>query len=303
MKSIKPRRSFWGMLDHNLGYLFLIPGVLFLLILVALPVCITIFQSFTNVTFLTKGAPKFVGFKNYLYLFGQDKTWVGLKNSVIWTVLSVGLQFLFGFILAQALQRIRRGRPFFRSALIIPWTFPAIVMAFSWRWMLNPAYGILNQLLTASGLISSPQAWFSLKQSLLVVAVMNIWFGTPFMMMSLYAGFQTIPEDQYEVGRIEGANYFQELRYITLPNLSKIIGIVAILRTIWVFNNFDFIYLTTGGGPGYQSLTLPIFSYNTMWKDMQTGRAAAISVILLLFVLLFVVVYFKIFQVEGNNDE
>lgn len=297
----KPKKSIGSRIDQNLGYWFLIPGVLCLLILVVAPVCVTISQSFTNITFLTKGKPKFVGLNNYLYLFKQKKTFIGLQNTFVWTVLSVGFQFLFGFILAQALQRIRRGKAFFRSALIIPWTFPAIVMTFAWRWMLDPTYGVINQIITMFGGVG--RAWFSLRNCLLVVVVMNIWFGAPFMMMSIYAGFQTIPNDQYEVGRLEGANYFQELWYITLPNLKEIIGTVLILRTIWVFNNFDFVYLTTGGGPGTSSLTMAIYSYNTMWKDMQIGRASAISVLLLIFVLVFVVLYFVLFQRGGRIDE
>ena len=222
-------------LDRNLGYVCLVPGILCLLVLVLIPVVITIYQSFTNLTFLTKGAPQFVGFKNFEYLIKQKKTGIGLRNSFIWTVTSVGFQFIFGFILAQALQRINRGKAFFRSALIIPWTFPAIVMTFAWRWMLDPTYGIVNQLITSLG--GTGKAWFSLKTSLYVIVVMNVWFGVPFMMMSIYAGFQTIPADQYEVGRLEGANYFQELWYITLPNLKEIIGTVLILRMIWVFND------------------------------------------------------------------
>lgn len=303
MENKKKKRSFLGCLDRHLGYLFLIPGILCLLILVAVPVVITIYQSFTNLTFLTKGTPGFVGLDNYIALFQEEKTFVGLRNSLIYTTLSVAFQLLFGFIFAQALQRARRGKPFFRAALIVPWTFPAIVMAFTWRWMLDPNYGVLNQIMIRLGLISSGVSWFSIKESLLVVVFMTVWFGVPFMMMSIFAGLQTVPEDYYEVAKIEGANYWQELRYITLPCLTKILGTLLILRTIWVFNNFDFIYLTTGGGPGYASITLPIYSYLTMWKDTQTAKAAAISVILLLFVLIFVVIYFKLFKVGGESDE
>ena len=264
MENKKKKRSFLGCLDRHLGYLFLIPGILCLLILVAVPVMITIYQSFTNLTFLTKGTPRFIGLDNYIALFQEEKTFVGLQNSLVYTTLSVAFQLLFGFVFAQALQRARRGKPFFRAALIVPWTFPAIVMAFTWRWMLDPNYGILNQIMIRLGLISAGVSWFSIRESLLVVVFMTVWFGVPFMMMSIFAGLQTIPEDYYEVAKIEGAN---------------------------------------GGGPGYASITLPIYSYLTMWKDTQTAKAAAISVILLLFVLIFVVIYFKLFKVGGESDE
>jgi len=303
VKNRQKKFSLGQYLDKNLGYIFLIPGILCLLLLVAFPVLVTIWQSMTNLTFLRKSNPKFVGLENFRYLFKQQETLVGLKNSIIWTVLSVSLQLFLGFLFAQLLHRITRGKGFFRTALIIPWTFPAIVMAYTWRWMLDPAYGIINQLLYNLGIIKQYTAWFSLKGSLFVAIIMNVWFGVPFMVMAIYAGFKTIPDEYYEVAKIEGTNYFQELKYVTIPCLKRIIGIILVLRTIWVFNNFDFIYLTTAGGPGYMSQTLPIYSYKMMWKNTHTARASAISVILLIFVAIFVVLYFKLFRVGGEADE
>jgi len=159
VKNRQKKFSLGQYLDKNLGYIFLIPGILCLLLLVAFPVLVTIWQSMTNLTFLRKSNPKFVGLENFRYLFKQQETLVGLKNSIIWTVLSVSLQLFLGFLFAQLLHRITRGKGFFRTALIIPWTFPAIVMAYTWRWMLDPAYGIINQLLYNLGIIKQYTAW------------------------------------------------------------------------------------------------------------------------------------------------
>src|SRR5699024_7272854 len=132
--------------------------------------------------------------------------------------------------------------------------------------------------------------------------IINIWFGTPLFMVNILSALKTIPKEQYEAARVDGANAFQAFRTITLRHVRNIVGALLIVRTIWVFNNFEFVYLLTGGGPGGQTETLPIFAYRTGWDLKQLGTASSITVILLLFLLIVCLFYFKLLDKWEKED-
>ncbi len=289
-------------LDDHLAQIFLIPSLILIVGLIAYPAALTVYNSFTNMSMLTMKATKFVGFQNYAMVLGGSEFWISLINSLIFTVGSVGGQLMLGMVGALALQKIPFGRSAFRVGLLVPWTFPSVAMTFVWDWMLDSGFGVINYALMGLGIIGEPIAWFGTKTwAMFAVIVMNIWFGTPFMVLALNAGMQTIPADYYEVGKIEGANFFQRLRYIILPSLKKIVGVLLILRTIWVFNNYDFIFLTTGGGPAKATQTVSIMAYFTAWKRSAMGRGSAITILLLVFVAVMIALYFKFFKIDSEE--
>ncbi|MDL2205489.1 sugar ABC transporter permease [Eubacteriales bacterium OttesenSCG-928-N13] len=289
-------------LDDHLAQIFLIPALILIAGLIAYPAALTIYNSFTNLSMLTMKATKFVGFQNYATVLGGSEFWVSLRNSLVFTVGSISGQLILGMIGALALQRIPFGRTAFRVGLLVPWTFPSVAMTFVWDWMLDSGFGIINFALMGLGIIGEPIAWFGSRTwAMFSVIIMNIWFGAPFMMLALNAGLQTIPSDYYEVGKIEGANFFQRLRYIILPSLKKIVGVLLILRTIWVFNNYDFIFLTTGGGPAKATQTVSIMAYFTAWKRSAMGRGSAITILLLVFVAVMIALYFKFFKIDSEE--
>ena len=289
-------------LDDHLAQIFLIPSLILIVGLIAYPAALTVYNSFTNMSMLTMKATKFVGFQNYATVLGGSEFWISLVNSLIFTVGSVGGQLMLGMIGALALQKIPFGRAGFRVGLLVPWTFPSVAMTFVWDWMLDSGFGVINYAIMGLGIIGEPIAWFGTKTwAMFAVIVMNIWFGTPFMVLALNAGMQTIPADYYEVGKIEGANFFQRLRYIILPSLKKIVGVLLILRTIWVFNNYDFIFLTTGGGPAKATQTVSIMAYFTAWKRSAMGRGSAITILLLVFVAVMIALYFKFFKIDSEE--
>lgn len=297
-----PSRRTGAWLDDHLAQLFLIPSLVLIAGLIAYPAALTVYNSFTNLSMLTMKATKFVGFQNYATVLGGSEFWVSLVNSIIFTAGSIAGQLLFGMIGALALQKISRGRAAFRVGLLVPWTFPSVAMTFVWDWMLDSGFGVVNYALMGLGVIGEPIAWFGTKTwAMFSVIAMNIWFGAPFMMLALNAGLQTIPADYYEVGKIEGANFFHRLRYIILPSLKKIVGVLLILRTIWVFNNYDFIFLTTGGGPAKATQTVSIMAYYTAWKRSAMGRGSAVTILLLVFVAVMIALYFRFFKI--NSEE
>jgi multiple sugar transport system permease protein len=197
------------------------------------------------------------------------------------------------------------GRSVYRVLLLVPWAFPVIVTAYVWRWLLNDQGGFVTWLAMTSGIIQQPVAWLAEANTALPAVVsVAVWAGYPFMLAAMLAGLQSIPVEYHEVAQIEGASVFQELFSVTLPLLRPIIVIVLVLRTIWTFNAFDLIYLLTNGGPDGQTLTLPILAYNLGWQQYLPGKAAAMSMLMLLVLAIAGVIYFRVSgwaRKEGQN--
>ena len=190
----------------------------------------------------------------------------------------------------------------FRSLVIIPFALPPISVALMWKWMLNSAYGIVNYILMQINIIDIPIAWLSNLNTALPVAIfINTWFGFPLMTITIIAGLQSIPSEHYEVADIEGASGWQTFWNVTIPGIKQIVGIMIILRIIWVFNGFDILYLLTGGGPLRSTEALPILAYYTGWKSQLVGKTGAIATLLFLFLLLLMSVYFKLVKIEDTE--
>lgn len=290
-------------LDRHWILVFLVPGMLWMASLLAYPIGMNLWQSLTNRN-LQFAKTSFIGLDNYLWVLQDSTFWQAGLNSIIWTVVGVTGQLLIGLVGALALERVAKGRTLYRVLLIIPWTFSSVVMAAVWRLMLDALYGIINGYLTWAHIIDQPLSWFGDARTALGSAiVVNVWFGVPFMLLSLVAGLQTISKDLYEAASVDGAGYLRQVRHITLPGLAPIISTLVVLRTIWVINNFDIVFLTTGGGPSNSSITLPVYAYQVGWANFQVGRMAAISVILTGILIVFALLYFRLVDDKANAQE
>lgn len=273
---------------------FVLPAVLVVVLLLLYPVCTSIFYSFTSKN-LIKPSYKFVGLANYAKVLSDPEFLSAFLTSIKWTVLSLIGQILVGFTAALALEKIKRGRGIYRTILIIPWAFPSIVITLSWKWILNGVYGFIPNLLVKLGICSTVPQFFSNPNLVFGTLVfINIWFGAPLIMVNVLSALQTVPKDQYEAASIDGASPLQSFIHITLPHIRVVVGLLVVLRTIWVFNNFDTIYLITGGGPADLTMTVPIYAYNVGWGLKQLDASSAVTVLLLIFLLLICMMYFKI---------
>ncbi len=271
-------------LDKYFFVVGLAPAVICLAVILIYPVTANIAYSFTNKSFIYPDT-SFVGLKNYLDLLTNRifGFWSALDVSLTWTVATVLLQFFVGLVGALLLDQAIYGNSVYRVILLVPWAFPGIVTAMVWRWLLNDQGGFITWLALTSGIIRQPVAWLTeLNTALPAVVAVAVWAGYPFMMAAMLAGLQSIPEEYHEVAQIEGASVLQEFWTVTLPLLRPIIVIVLVLRTIWTFNAFDLIYLLTDGGPDGATLTLPILAYHLGWEQYLPGKAAAMSVLMLL---------------------
>ena len=276
------------------GFLFLLPALAVVIGLLLYPVLSSVFYSFTS-KHLIKQNYKFVGIDNYIKIL-SDKEFTGaFLTSIKWTVFSLLGQIGVGFTAALALNRIKKGQGLFRTALIIPWAFPSIVIALAWKWILSGVYGFLPNLLVQIGICQSTPQFLSNESLVFGTLVMiNIWFGAPLIMVNVLSALQTVPRDQYEAAQIDGAAPWQSFLHITIPHIHVVVGLLVVLRTIWVFNNFDTIFLITGGGPANLTETVPIYAYNVGWGLKQLGRSSAVTVLLLMFLLVICLLYFKL---------
>ncbi|WP_216638985.1 carbohydrate ABC transporter permease [Paenibacillus sp. FJAT-26967] len=287
---------------NTTGLLFILPAVLIVILLLIYPIFSSIYFSFTS-RHLVRATYSWVGLDNFIFVLTNHDFYVAFYNSIKWTVFSIAGQLLIGFAAALALNKIPRFSGFFRTMLIIPWTFPAIVIAFSWKWIFNDVYGFFPNLLTTLGITEQNINFFADSSFVFgSVVFINIWFGAPLFMVNILSALKTIPGDQYEAAVMDGATPWQSFWAITVRHIRSVIGLLLVLRTIWIFNNFDLLYLMTGGGPSDLTTTLPIFAFKAGWGLKQLGIASAITVILLLFLLSICLLYFRLLNKWERED-
>ncbi|CAM2857561.1 sugar ABC transporter permease [Dolosigranulum pigrum] len=275
-------------------WIFVLPAMIMVLALFLYPALSSVFYSFTN-KHLTIPGYDIVGFDNYKAILSDAGFWRAFLNSLKWTIYSLVGQVLTGFFLALCLNRIKKFRGLYRILLIIPWAFPTIVIAFSWQWILNGVYGFLPNLIVELGILEHTPAFLTDSTwAFISLVFINIWFGTPLMMVNILSALQTVPAEQYEAAEMDGASKWQQFKHITFPHIRIVIGLLVVLRTVWIFNNFDIIYLITGGGPGGSTMSLPIYAYEMGWGTQLIGRSSAVTVLLFVFLLAVSFLYFKV---------
>lgn len=275
-------------------WLFVLPASIIVLALFVYPIISSFYFSFTNKN-LIRSTYDFVGLDNYIAVLKDKGFWNAFLNSLKWTIFSLGGQLLVGFTAALALNKVKHLKGFYKTLLIIPWAFPSIVIAFSWQWILNGVYGFLPNILVQLGLCDTPPQFLTDRVLVFVVLVfINIWFGAPMIMVNVLAALQTVPQDQYEAAEIDGAKGWQTFLYITVPHIKVVTGLLVVLRTVWIFNNFDLIYLITGGGPAGATQTVPIYAYDMGWGTKLLGKSSAVTVLLFIFLMAVCVAYFAV---------
>jgi len=264
-----------GIEERRLGVILILPVLFYVMGMILFPFFINIWLSFQKKHI---GMPaEFIGLSNYIYWLRNPDFFKVLKNTLVYTFVSIALKFVLGLGAALLLNRDFRGRNFFRGFLLIPWILPTVVTCFTWRWLYDDLVGVFNFFLVRINV--GPVPWLSSSSLALgsVIAV-NVWRGFPFFGILLLAGLQSIPGQSYEAAKIDGANTFQCFLYVTLPALRSIAMIAILLSTIWTFNDFEIVYLLTRGGPGYHSMIMVPFVYEIGIRGQHIGQAITFSV-------------------------
>lgn len=291
------KRSTGGIGGSNTTrWFFVLPAMAIVICLLIYPLMSTLVYSFTNKT-MTKTTFKVIGLTNYINVLKDPAFFAAFSHSLLWTAGSVLGQVIVGFVGALSLNRIKNKKVqnAFRICAIIPWAFPAIATAMVWKWMLNGIYGFIPTVLMNLGITGDmPQFLSTSRLAMPTLIFINVWFGAPMILVNVFAALQTIPQDQYEAAQIDGATSRQSFVYITAPHIRTVVGLLVVLRTVWVFNNFDMIYMITAGGPAGASSTMPLYIYDTGWTGMMVGKASAASMLLLMFLILLCILYFLV---------
>jgi multiple sugar transport system permease protein len=263
-----------------LGYALILPLLLVMIGLLAYPVVSALLISFQDKRLGMPG--RFIGLDNYAELLFRDRRFrLVARNSFVFTFSAVFGKLIVGMLMAVVLNQRIKARNIFRGWLLLPWVAPTFVTALTWRWMFDGTSGVINYILMGLGLLEVPVAWLGNgSTALLAVIVTNIWHGFPFFGVSLLAAMQAIPSELYEAAEVDGATPWQRFRHITVPGVWTVLIIVTMLSTIWTFNDFQIVYIMTGGGPAFATHIFATYSYFVGFSGSRLGYAVAISTIL-----------------------
>lgn len=274
-------------------YLLVAPALLTVATVVFIPVVNAVSMSFQSYDLRRPSRIGFIGLQNYQDVLSDPLFWQSVWKTVLWVVIGVGFQFLFGFILALLLNRRFFGRGLVRSISLIPWVTPGVLIGLMWRWIYDGSYGVLNDILFRLGFIRDYIPFLARGDTAFPAVVLTIiWQGIPFFALMILAGLQGIPEELYDAADVDGANGTQKLFRITIPSLRNVIFVTTLLRIIWVSNSVDVIFNLTEGGPAYATQTLSVYVFNK-GNTLNLGYAATMSILLALMLSSVAVVYLR----------
>jgi sorbitol/mannitol transport system permease protein len=262
----------------------LLPALIFMIIVTQIPFLFTLYYSTLSWNLVRPGSRRFVGLQNYLDVIGDSTFWQVAINTVVIIVGTVLISVVLGLLLALLLDRAFLGRGLVRTLLITPFLVTPVAGALMWKTaMLDAVFGIVNWVLSPFGVHNVD--WVS-RFPLTSVMINLVWQWTPFMMLLILAGLQSMPRDTLEAGRVDGAGAFQLFRELTLPHLRRFIELGVVLGAIYLVNTFDAIYMMTQGGPGTASANLPFYIYQRAFLGFDIGQAAAMGVIVVIFTMI-----------------
>lgn len=262
--------------DWGLAYMLLTPLAAILLGLIAYPFISSIVLSLQSKPI--GGEAQFIGLENFQDLVSDPTFFKVVKNTFLYTVTGVGVKFLLGMMMALILNRKMPLRNVVRALVLLPWSAPVVVGAFTWRWIFDDLSGVLNHLLMQIGILSRPVAWLANPEiALWAVVLVVIWQGTPFYILNFLAGMSAIDQELYEAAAIDGAGTVQRFFNITLPSLQQVIVVTVLMSTIWTANDVQFVFILTHGGPVNSTMTFPMLAFNTAIQAGRLGMGAAVA--------------------------
>jgi sorbitol/mannitol transport system permease protein len=258
----------------------LLPALIFMIVVTQIPFVFTLYYSTLSWNLVRPGSRRFVGLQNYFDVVRDSQFWTVAINTVVLIVGVVLISAVLGLVFALLLDRAFLGRGVVRTLLITPFLVTPVAGALIWKTsMLDPVFGIVNWVLSPFGVHHVD--WVS-QFPLASVMLELIWQWTPFMMLLILAGLQSMPRDILEAGRVDGAGAFSLFRELTLPHLRRFIELGVVLGAIYLVNTFDAIYMMTQGGPGIASANLPFYIYQRAFLGFDMGQAAAMGVVVVI---------------------
>ncbi len=298
----KKRRGSWikeefGNAERRTAYYMILPALLIIVAIAFFPIMYSVLLSVTDSTITGFGS--FVGAENYVEMFQNEDFWEGLKNTVIFTVASVVLEFIIGLGIALVINRAFQGRGLVRAAVLVPWAFPTVIAAVMWRLMFQDQIGVINEVANGIGLTS--ESILSNTTLLLLGAIfVDVWKTTPFMALLLLAGLQTIPGEVYEAARVDGANVMQRFFRITMPLLKGTILVAVLFRTLDAYRVYDLFWVMSG--QQLESLSTFVFQ-SVRVSQLLFAQGNAASVFIFVTAFLIALIFIKVFGMQTSTEE
>jgi multiple sugar transport system permease protein len=259
--------------DWQAAYVFILPAVILLGVVVGYPFLYAFYVGFTRTTSLEVGP--FIGLDNYTRLWTDSQFIKSVGITITYTFWAVVFKFIAGMVAALLLHRMKRFGTIVTGLVLLPWIMPEVVRAITWKGLLDPLYGTVNQALLDLGIISKAIPFLGEpKLALWSVIMVNLWAGIPFFTVLLVAGLKSIDKELYEAAAIDGASAWRQWLHITLPGLKYVIIVETLLSTIWTFNGFSGVYLLTGGGPVGATKVYSIYAVEAA-RSFRIGSAVA----------------------------
>ncbi len=263
------------------GYLLLAPAVILMALIIVYPILLSVDISLQDVRIARIGdSDEPWTLDNYRWLFGSNEFWRACWVTAKMVLFVGGTALVIGLATALLVNQRFKGRALARLFVALPWAVPEVVATVIWAWMLDSSFGVINWALLRLGIVSEAiQFSQNSTASFFAVCFVMIWKGYPLMSIMLLAGLQSIPEEQYQAAKVDGAGVWQRFWYVTIPNLMPVIGVTLVMTTLWVFRDFAIIHVLTGGGPLGATTTLSIMTYEQSFAFFRMGQGAAVGVV------------------------
>ena len=278
--------------DHRFGFLLTLPGLATLFIIIIFPLVFTIITSFYDYTLLNPNHDDYVGLENYQEVLEEEYIGHSVIITIQFVLATVFIEFIIGFALALALDKVQRFKSVYYLILLAPLMINPVVVGLVWRMILHTELGIMNYLLKLMSI--NRVNWLGDSDiAFWTIVFVDIWHQVSFMTILLLAGLAALPREPFEAARMDGASALRCLIYITLPLMRPVIIVALLLRLIFAVKTFDIIYIMTKGGPGIATDLVSYFIYRSAFFSLDIGRASALSVGLLVIVLLLTFYLYK----------
>nr|BAL53478.1 binding-protein-dependent transport systems inner membrane component [uncultured Chloroflexota bacterium] len=278
-------------------YRLVAPLFLALVLILGYPLSFSLWISLHDYQLTTIDRVTWVGGKNYQSLLQNASFWTAMQNTIVFVIVAVSLELLIGLGLAVLLhRRTTPGRHFFRSILLTPMFITPIAVGLMFRFLLNSQLGVIPNILRAFTLRVD---WFGPDMALFTLALIDVWQWTPFMLLLLLAGLESLPEEPFEAARVDGASALQSFWYLTLPMLRPTILAAVVIRMLDAFKVYEYVYAITRGGPGESTETIQYHIYRVGFLYFRLGEASAMSYILIVLIFILVITLFYLLRREA----
>ncbi len=280
--------------EDQQGQLLIVPAVIIMAVFTVYPLLAGLWTAFTDQNLL-RSQVNVVGLDNFQRMLADPVFWESLEHSLVLTTVVVVLQVILGLVLAWAMQQNLPGIGLFRGFIMASWVIPVAATVTMFKFMAQPDIGFINIVLKAIGLGQYNTYWFGdLTFALPFIILLHLWRNVPFYGIAFLAAMNAIPKNYYEAAEIDGAGAWDRFRHITLPGIRNMMVVMVTIHVLWTFNNFDFVWLATGGGPVNSTEVLPTYVYRQSWSNYDLGYAASLGTVMFVILMVYFIVYLRV---------